>query len=260
MKALLLAGGMLAAAAAAAVVAAPAVSIELRPEVRVGAGAVTLGDVARLESTDLGLMRQLVDLPVGRSPLPGHSVVLERAGVAAWVRRQLGLPPERIEWRGPSAARITAGSQLLRGEAIVAAAREALPAAGDLQAVPRDLELPDGQLRLQPRPFGPLRQRTTVWVDVRVDERLMRSVPVAFQVESARTLVDEPVAPKPEAPVLTRGQWAEMQSVAGVVQLQARVEVLQDGRLGEVIRVRQPGAQAPVQARVTGPGQLEIVR
>ncbi|MDB5858710.1 MAG: hypothetical protein JWQ76_2399, partial [Ramlibacter sp.] len=35
---------------------------------------------------------------------------------------------------------------------------------------------------------------------------------------------------------------------------------LQDGRLGDSVRVRQQGAAGGVIARVTGPGQLELAR
>jgi flagella basal body P-ring formation protein FlgA len=61
-------------------------------------------------------------------------------------------------------------------------------------------------------------------------------------------------------PIVQRGQWASLRSGSGAVSLEARVEVLQDGRLGDSIRVRQQGAAAGVIARVTGPGQLELAR
>lgn len=61
-------------------------------------------------------------------------------------------------------------------------------------------------------------------------------------------------------PLVQRGHWAALRSGAGLVTSEARVEVLQDGRLGDNVRVRQPGASGGVIARVTGPGLLEVAR
>jgi flagellar basal body P-ring formation protein FlgA len=61
-------------------------------------------------------------------------------------------------------------------------------------------------------------------------------------------------------PAVLRGQWASLRSGAGAVTLEARVEVLQDGRPGDRVRVRQPGATAAVVAKVIAPGQLEVVQ
>ncbi|HSW16101.1 MAG TPA: flagella basal body P-ring formation protein FlgA [Ramlibacter sp.] len=55
-----------------------------------------------------------------------------------------------------------------------------------------------------------------------------------------------------------RGQWAQLRSGAGTVLVETRVEVLQDGRTGDRVRVRQPLAPSSMLARVVGPGQLEV--
>nr|WP_283254380.1 flagella basal body P-ring formation protein FlgA [Ramlibacter paludis] len=96
-----------------------------------------------------------------------------------------------------------------------------------------------------------------VWVDVWVDERFVRTVAVRFHVALVSPSVPGPIS---SSLVVQRGQWASLRSGSGAVSLEARVEVLQDGRLGDSIRVRQPGAAAGVIARVTGPGQLELAR
>jgi flagella basal body P-ring formation protein FlgA len=44
------------------------------------------------------------------------------------------------------------------------------------------------------------------------------------------------------------------------VRLESRVEVLQDGRVGDRIRVRTPGAMGTVFATVVAPHQLELAR
>jgi len=59
-------------------------------------------------------------------------------------------------------------------------------------------------------------------------------------------------------PVVTRGNWANLQARSGDVSVESRVEVLQDGRKGQIVRVKVPGSHAEVLARVTGPGQVEV--
>lgn len=59
------------------------------------------------------------------------------------------------------------------------------------------------------------------------------------------------------APAVTRGDWAQLLARSGNVAVQSRVEVLQDGRKGQVVRVKVAGAQGELLARVVGQGQLE---
>ena len=60
------------------------------------------------------------------------------------------------------------------------------------------------------------------------------------------------------APAVARGNWAHLIARNGDVSIQSRAQVLQDGRQGEVVRVKVPGASGEVLARVTGPGQVEV--
>jgi flagella basal body P-ring formation protein FlgA len=248
-----------------AVLHAGTVAIELRPEVRVGAGPVTLGDVARLSSTDLALMRLLVDLPVGRAPVAGDAAMLHRPALAAWLRRKTGLADAQLLWSGADAARVSATQRRVSGDAMVAAAAEALRGwlqeqgqGTDAQVAlpPRDIDVPQGRLALRVRAVGaPLRPRMLVWVDVWVDDRFVRGVPVAFEVAVAHA----PLL-RPAAPLVQRGQWASVRSGAGAVLTEARVQVLQDGKAGDRVLVRQPGATANVAATVLAPGELEVAR
>jgi flagella basal body P-ring formation protein FlgA len=60
------------------------------------------------------------------------------------------------------------------------------------------------------------------------------------------------------APLVAQGDYATLRSVNGPIELESRVEVLQDGNAGQAVRVKMPKASSPVLARVTGPGQVEI--
>lgn len=302
--------------------AAPEARIELLPWVQVGAGPVALGQVARLRSNDLAFIRALADLSIGHAPPVGESTRLQRKSLELWIRKRLHVAHGPIVWEGPDESRVTAAGRMVSGEEISAAASSALrswlEAQSDrhemqIQLQPRDLEVPEGALRLRARSLAgsQLRKRMLVWVDVWAAERFVRTVPVAFgvtawaetdtastridagaplaaesvrrreidlAVQSGATVIDVPAeggwrarhalregevlrpSGVERAPSVVRGQWAALRSQAGAVLLESRVEVLQDGRTGEKVRVRQPGATAALVARVVGPGQLEVVR
>lgn len=263
--------------------AAPRVRIELLPQVEVDAGPVTLGQVAHLSSPELALMRKLVDLPIGRVPRGTSTATLQREALAQWLRRDAGLTEGEVEWRGADSAQVRRAGRQVSGEQIAAAAVGALQAQLAAlgvraqvapQYVPRDVEAPAGEVRLQPRSLAHavLRKRMVLWVDLRGDGGFIRTVPVALQVDGAESMDllasanaaaglqqatgDE--APARALALVTRGDWATLRSTAGVVALESRVEVLQDGQPGQRVRVRQAGATGVVFARVVGPAQLEL--
>ncbi|MDP9933655.1 flagellar basal body P-ring formation chaperone FlgA [Variovorax paradoxus] len=74
-------------------------------------------------------------------------------------------------------------------------------------------------------------------------------------LRAGEVLTDSHLQPEP---VVTRGNWANLQSRSGAVSVESRVEVLQDGRQGQIVRVKVPGSRAEVLARVTGRGQVEV--
>jgi hypothetical protein len=88
--------------------------------------------------------------------------------------------------------------------------------------------------------------------------------------EAAARVGQAPVAPVPApapAPAVpgrvmragvVRGNLATLRSTSGAIRLESRVEVLQDGAVGDDVRVRLPGASDGVLARVVAPGQVEV--
>jgi flagellar basal body P-ring formation protein FlgA len=268
-----------AAFALAAASAAPRISIELRPETTVSSDQVALGQVARLSSPDLDLMRKLVALPIGRAPRPGEPALVRRDVLEGWICRATGLATSDLDWHGAGATRLLLATQTVRGEDVDAAAagvlREWLSArdwAGSVQVrnPARDIDVAAGPVRIAARPVSqPLvRNRTVVWVDLWAGNRFLRALPVSFDVLPAQGLQAQGVPahrqPPPrvgaaDAPALvSRGEWATLRSTAGEVSLESRVEVLQDGRVGERVRVRQQGATGVVFARVVSASRLEL--
>lgn len=254
--------------------------IELLPDVEVEGDRVRLGEVAHLHANALATIRQLAELPLGPAPRAGEAAVLHRDMLARWLRSRMRLDPVRLEWSGAGEARLVRASQHVAGErvseAALTAARAWLRERGttaevEVRQPPRDLDVPKGSLRLDARPPASTlpRARMHVWVDVFVDGGLVRSVPVLLDVPGlgsgespARELAPLRAAESRRAalaPVaVSRGDWASLHTAAGAVTLESRVEVLQDGRVGDKVRVRTRGATGLVLARVLAPGQLEL--
>jgi flagellar basal body P-ring formation protein FlgA len=59
-------------------------------------------------------------------------------------------------------------------------------------------------------------------------------------------------------PAVSRGDMVRLVSQSGLVRLESKVEVLQDGRVGELVRARPVNASGAVMARVVAPGHLEF--
>jgi len=179
-----------------------------------------------------------------------------------------------------------ASAATLSGDRLAQVARERLqaalkqagaPAIAGMAQVPPDIAVPAGRIDLQAREpmttglsgTGP--QRRTVWVDVRADGRLVRTVAVGIEVlpASAATAAttaaaapsttparDEPVRVA-RALAVTRGSSATLHLSDGSIDLESVVRVLQDGALGEQVRVRPANASADIVVRVVGIGRLE---
>lgn len=59
-------------------------------------------------------------------------------------------------------------------------------------------------------------------------------------------------------PAVSRGEWANLTTQAGLVVLESKVEVMQDGQVGQLVRVKPTNGNGSVVARVIGPGNLEM--
>lgn len=262
------------------------VSIELLPQARVPGGTVMLGEVATLHCDDLALIRKLAALPLGRAPQAGEASLLQREQLAVWLRRHAGVTAAQLAWSGASESHVLRVTPMLRGEDIARialdAVREVLASSGEggrvqVRIAPRDVALPGTTWRIEVRGLeaGVGRHHPLLWADIWSGEAFVRTVPVALMVDfdpsdtAARTppeaapplLRAEPdrtPARDTSPPAVARGDWATLRSTAGPILVEGRVEVLQDGRPGQKIRVRQQGVAGSLLARVLGHGQLEL--
>lgn len=260
------------------------VSIQLLAEAQVAGPTIQLGEIARMRSPDLQLLRRLVNLDIGRAPGPGERARISARHLAGWIERRAAVRGDDMDWSGAPESRIERQAARLSGEEIARVAQAAVQALHQgtsaaqevfVSSVPRDLQVPRGPVRLHPRVADsvPVGIRTLVWVDVWVADAFVRSVPVSVRLPSAevanaatgrRLAYDGPTASRPamdpeiRRPAVERGDTAALRTIVGAVQLESRVQVLEDGRVGELVRVRQQGAAALLSARVKGPGQLEM--
>ena len=168
-------------------------SIDLPAAVVVNEPSVLLGQIARLTSTDLTLVRRLTALPLGSMPATSDGVLLDRASLARWVRSQTGLRDDQIEWNGEAATRITVAANRISSKALLETAQSALaqwlvsrserfevrPVSGV-----SDIVIAGGPVRLVAKPLHYDRpvHRMQVWVDLLGATGVVRSVPVSFEV------------------------------------------------------------------------------
>jgi flagella basal body P-ring formation protein FlgA len=172
------------------------VQIALRADIATADPQVSLGDVAILHSRDLPTLRRLVSLRLGSAPAVGAQAVVSRAAIARWIRSQLAIRDEQVQWSGSEETHVRRLAQELPGARLQREAETALrewlgrrTTRYEVQAltVVADLKLPAGALALQVRPFAQNAQpaqRMLVWVDVQVDGRFVRATPVSFQVDA----------------------------------------------------------------------------
>jgi flagella basal body P-ring formation protein FlgA len=69
----------------------------------------------------------------------------------------------------------------------------------------------------------------------------------------------EPLTPhnSSRAPLISRGEWVSLHLKDGGIELDRQMQAMQDGELGEVVRVRAADGGEAVSARVTASGRVE---
>lgn len=323
----LLIGPLVALAALRAGAADAPVRIELLGNVGVVRPDVSLGDIASMRTSDLQVIKRLVALPLGPAPRAGERTQLSRADLARWIQQRTGLDARQIQWEGAAVTELHRASAEIAGMQLTAVASESLRAWLDgnstrAEVIPatvqRDIVVPFGQSMLKARPVAAgtqLTSRMVVWVDVWVEDRFVRTVPVGFGVTAwgpAYVASDDmpigarlqPLAMKvremeltnhvgavlaptgaaaasgepmqlrrPVAagkaltrldiesqPAVTRGEWVALRVRSGSIELESRVEALQNGKVGQTVSVKPSRAGGAILARIVAPGQVEVTQ
>jgi flagellar basal body P-ring formation protein FlgA len=174
--------------------AAGLVRIELPTAVGVARSDVRLGEVASMATLDLKLLERLMALPLGPAPAVGQIVQVGRAQLIRWIQVRTGLRREQVEWSGANVTELRRSSGEIASAQITTVAGDTLRSwlAGRSTraevtetAMSRDITVPLGKTILRARPISldlPLTKRMVVWVDVWVEDRFVRTVPVGFDI------------------------------------------------------------------------------
>jgi flagellar basal body P-ring formation protein FlgA len=322
---LVLAGSVLVASAAQAR-GEGRVTVELPAKVQVKKGDVLLTDIAKVHGASLPRQLLLGNVFLGRMPVNGPAMTVEREALSRWVRQQTGLKANQFELKGAPFVEVSWLRSTVSGGSILQVATDGLhrwlmerSGRAELRADSEvaDLAVPGDDVLLKVRPINDAvpREQMLVWVEVFSGERFFKAVPVKFNVrawslalvatQSASAgeqlpndgvhRVDVNVAKLPlrvaafvgrpialdsttrltravsegdmltsahfePLPAIARGDWALLQSGAGAVVLESRVQVSQDAKVGQIIRVKPAQSSAYVWARVKGPNLLELAQ
>lgn len=114
--------------------------------------------------------------------------------------------------------------------------------------------LPPRAAATEPGAFAVEEVRWTGLAAVPVARGGLAGLRLRRRIEAGTALTRADVEP---APVVSRGSWASLQARRGLVELEARVEVLDDGRPGDLVRVQSSSSSRAFLARVTGAGTVE---
>jgi flagella basal body P-ring formation protein FlgA len=241
------------ALAAAQGAQAGAASVVLRAESAVGAEYFSLGDIGEVRSEDRALAHELTELRIGRSPRVGGVLSLERSDIERWLAAARPALAAALEMRGADTAVVRRGPlQPLAADELAGEARHALQRSladhyEDLALAPLRpgagaLHVPQGDVRLRARAPAPpvYGGRATVWIDVLVDGRHYRSVPVGFEVRGCRDVLVARRELAPGAPLT--GDALAVRRVDAAALEEAPVPADADPRAFRLVRPVPAGA------------------
>jgi flagella basal body P-ring formation protein FlgA len=166
------------------------------PAVQVTGASITLGDLARLESSDPALLATLRQVDFGPAPLPGKERPVDMSTLVIRLR-QKGINPETVSLQGPTRIQVSRAAQTIAGEEMARLAQQALlaklqPAAGsseeiklDLLHVPNPVTAPLGayEAEVQVSDRSMMGSTATSLVKLKVSGVCIASVPVQFKLQ-----------------------------------------------------------------------------
>lgn len=256
------------------------VEIVLLPEVRADGPLIRLGHVAQLSGGDANLRAALANLDVSDFGAGAGAVTLGRAelkfrlliaGHDARSFRLAGAVRSRVTrcTDALTEARVVeAGRQLLQQQVAAVAQPLAIRSAGPV-LIPALKVGPRSQVRLHAE-MTPTRVTvgaTPVDVSVLIDGQARAVIRTWFDVQPteqpvARIVFDPSAdgqAPSVNGPVVVRGRdRVRMVAHIGGSQIIAAGEAMEDGRVGQSIRLRNIDSNKTVIGRVVGPNLVEV--
>ncbi|HHI79396.1 MAG TPA: flagellar basal body P-ring formation protein FlgA [Planctomycetes bacterium] len=174
----------------------PRISLQLVREAKIRGNQILLGDIARIQCTDRLLRDKLENTPLGPAPVGNWArwispkEILENLG-------RLNLDPRTIRIKGYRRVQVFAAQERIPAQEIIQAAettlREALKQQNETDATwrvmgkPRSVIVPIGrksrilQAKIPGGKVGP--NSAFLRVDILVDDKVVSSVPITFQIQ-----------------------------------------------------------------------------
>lgn len=301
---------------------AEVMKLELLPRVIVKSEKICLSDVVKSNPMTPKNINRLLNMQIGTLSSSGPAIILSRKKLEFWVRMHGGAVGRNVILDGADSIEISVAVQKIDGTKVASFATAALTqwlkeradfvkldVIGDVASV----SVPVGGYDLQlSRISTPqiLRKKMMLMVDILVNARVSKSIPVRFNVVATRkvwaakktlpkgiAISEDDVEPK-ELDLLTRsnnmiesldffkrsvrtkakipkggivevsnteivpdvlkGDIATLVLRDGLVNLESKVEVMQDGFIGQTIKVKPINVKDILQVRVLSGNKVEL--
>ena len=238
------------------------IEIRFRQEPVVPRGIIRLGHIADILGTSPARRRHLERIPIRPAPPRGRSVVIRRADVRRVLHLETGAFP-LVEFTGPERVRLDGiGEPQSQTPARRTAVRRTSAPPTDAgamvvvarRALPRGKLLGPDDVTLVSLTSDQLEaHRAVSWtdtIDQVVGKELRRAVRAGAPIPPDET--QPPIAAR-------RREAVDVTVQAGACTVRMTAIALENGRLGEMIRLQNPNGKGDFMARLTGPGRAEVV-
>lgn len=239
------------------------ITISLKPEASVTSQQVYLRDVAQIDSKDSLLAERLGNVKLASAPRIGYAERLSREEIERAIRLRLsaGLHPQ---WEGARAVTVRTAGRVLEAARVIDQAQSYLASAlrqqGEGWSISPataidDIEVPQGEVSLKPRPIDVdhLSSRVPVHIDVYVNQVLARSVVVPFTVRVKQNVY---IAKRslPEGSIVTVDDFEIRNDIVGASQRESAPVASLDGTVR--LRKRIAGGQMLTAGQVSADGAV----
>ncbi|NLJ86869.1 MAG: flagellar basal body P-ring formation protein FlgA [Firmicutes bacterium] len=246
----------------------PIATIYLRPEAEVTGTSITLGEIADIEShVEDDTPAALAGLHVGRAPLPGNSRMIATGHIEVRLR-QAGIHPSTVVLIPPpgGSIKVTTATQTITASMVTEAVRERIYESiqdGLHVAVEAGAGLPviaplgDVEFRMDSLPTKPGSYR--VGIGLYVDGQRFRTFQARIELQVAMETDASAQAEDVKMPIFVQaGDSVVIRAQSGTISVETLGIALQNGRLGDLIRVKNAASQREITARVVGDGIVSL--
>ncbi len=215
--------------------------VVMREEVELPAGRVQIGDIADIRGGPAPRRLQIGRLDLEENAGPGSELTISQRRVFYRIRLA-GIHPDTVQIDGAPVTRVKfrqTGSVFAKGgDVVLVAARSLLP--------------------------GEVLSPNNTRMEHRVGEANALSPTAAYgRVVSRRISPNQIIRPEhigsaEQTTVVKKGDFVRMIARVGVLEISARGEALADGKIGQVIPVRNVDSKQVVHARVLRPATVQV--